>query len=365
LERGVSVFALNPKQLDRFRDRFSVAGAKDDPLDALVLASALRTDRARFRRLTVDAPLVIRLRELTRADAVLADEFVALTNRVRELVHRIAPEWLTLSENADEPWFWSLLDHIATPELGKRVRRRTVERVLEAHRIRRLSVDDVFAVLESQAVHVAPGTVDAVTTHIALLLPRVRLVAEQRKQCERDLKAVLATLAEDETSEPPPSAPGAAPQPNDDAPPSPPHDVAILRSLPGLGVRISSTLLAEANVLLTWRDYAGLRAVSGVAPVRRQTGKNKRGLVAMRYACNTRLRNACYHWARASTVVDATARAYYTALRARGHSHGRALRSVADRWLRILMAMLKTRTLYDPTRFTAPEASGLQPAPVG
>ena len=36
-ERGIAVFALNPKQLDRFRDRFSSAGAKDDRRDALVL----------------------------------------------------------------------------------------------------------------------------------------------------------------------------------------------------------------------------------------------------------------------------------------------------------------------------------------
>src|SRR5207245_5774097 len=33
LERDFQVFALNPKQLDRFRDRFTVAGAKDDSRD--------------------------------------------------------------------------------------------------------------------------------------------------------------------------------------------------------------------------------------------------------------------------------------------------------------------------------------------
>src|SRR6202042_26408 len=37
LEHGFAVFAINPKQLDRFRDRFSLAGAKDDSLDAFVL----------------------------------------------------------------------------------------------------------------------------------------------------------------------------------------------------------------------------------------------------------------------------------------------------------------------------------------
>ena len=45
LERGFHLFAINPKQLDRFRDRHSVAGAKDDRRDAFVLADSLRTDR--------------------------------------------------------------------------------------------------------------------------------------------------------------------------------------------------------------------------------------------------------------------------------------------------------------------------------
>jgi hypothetical protein len=70
----------------------------------------------------------------------------------------------------------------------------------------------------------------------------------------------------------------------------------------------------------------------------------------MRYACKHRLRQAVYHWARTSIQHDHAARAYYEALRARGHHHARALRSVADRWLRILVAMLTTRTLYDPSR---------------
>jgi Transposase len=56
LERGFHVFAINPKQLDRFRDRHSVAGAKDDRRDAFVLADSVRTDQPSFRRLQLDAP---------------------------------------------------------------------------------------------------------------------------------------------------------------------------------------------------------------------------------------------------------------------------------------------------------------------
>lgn len=194
MERGAAVFAVNPKQLDRFRDRFSVAGAKDDPLDALVLASAVRTDRARFRRVTLDEPQVIRIRELARAQEDLADEFLALTNRLRELVHRIAPQWLALSANADDVWFWSLLEFAATPRLGRELRRAKLQRLLTTHRIRRVSADEVFTILQTPSPHVVAGTVEAVTRHIRLLVPRIRLVHEQRRGCADELDAALDEL---------------------------------------------------------------------------------------------------------------------------------------------------------------------------
>src|SRR3989449_4456339 len=44
LDHGVLVFPVNPKALDRARDRFRMSGAKSDPFDARVLATFLRTD---------------------------------------------------------------------------------------------------------------------------------------------------------------------------------------------------------------------------------------------------------------------------------------------------------------------------------
>lgn len=66
LERGISVFSINPKQLDRFRDRHTVAGAKDDRRDAFVLADSLRTDTHLFQRISLDEPKIVELRELLR-----------------------------------------------------------------------------------------------------------------------------------------------------------------------------------------------------------------------------------------------------------------------------------------------------------
>ena len=94
----------------------------------------------------------------------------------------------------------------------------------------------------------------------------------------------------------------------------------------------------------------------GTAPVTIASGKRR--LVSMRRACNRRLHWAAYHWGRASVQHDAASAAYYRDLRARGHRHGRALRSVVDRWLRILIAMLRQNTLYDASRFTVAVENG-------
>ena len=84
LEDGYRVFALNPKQLDRFRDRFTAGGAKDDRRDAHVIADALRTDRRAFRAVRPDDPQIIHLRELCRIVEELQVEEGRLTNRLRE-----------------------------------------------------------------------------------------------------------------------------------------------------------------------------------------------------------------------------------------------------------------------------------------
>ena len=342
VERGFHVYAINPKQLDRFRDRYSVSGAKDDRRDAFVLADSLRTDQPCFRRVSLEDPLVIQLRELSRVDEELQREGNQLANRLREQLHRFYVQALTLCPSADEPWLWTLLELAPSPSVAQRLRPTRVERVLRAHHIRRLNVDDVVCALRAPALQVAPGVVEATTEHIALLLPRLRLVHTQRQQCGARIEALLDELQ-------------AANEGQDK--PGEHSDVAILRSLPGVGRIVAATLIAEACAALTDRDYRSLRGHAGIAPVTKQSGKQR--MVLMRYACNGRLRHAFFHCARVAAIRDQPSKTYYTALRKRGHTHGRALRAVADRLLRILIAMLTTRTLFDSSKARTHAVNGL------
>ncbi len=204
--------------------------------------------------------------------------------------------------------------------------------MLSSHRIRRINGADVLAILRRPALTVAPGTVEAAVAHITAIDERVRLVNRQIKETTRRLDGLVEALAVTPEAEP--------------GQPIEQRDAAILRSLPGVGRVVLATLLAEAHQAVQARDYHALRTLTGVAPVTKCSGKSCR--VEMRKACSHRLRTAVYHWARVATQHDAKSRARYTALRSRGCSHGRALRSVADRLLAFACAMLESKTTYDP-----------------
>jgi transposase len=326
LARGFHVFALNPKQLDRFRDRYTVAGAKDDRRDATVLAVSLVTDQAAFRRLEPEHPLILELRELSRLEDDLKQQAQRLANRLREQLHRYFPQLLQLVPAADEPWLWALLERAPTPSAAHQLPRAAIHTILTRHRIRRLDADAVRAVLRTPALPVAPGTVQAAQRHLAVLLPQLRLVRQQQQECATLIEGLLEQLADQQEH----------------------RDVPILRSSPGIGRVVAATMLAEAGRLLAARDYHGLRTHTGAAPVTKQSGKHRS--VRMRSACNRRLRDAAHHWGQSAIRHDPRSRAHYDRLRARGHSHGRALRGVVDRLLRVLMAMLTTQTVYDPSR---------------
>jgi len=328
LERGFAVHAINPKQLDRF----TMAGSKDDRLDARVLADALRTDRPRLRRLRQVSDEIVALREVSRLVEDLQQERTRLTNRMRGQLWRYYPQVLQLTDDLGEPWILALWQQAPTPAKARRIHKATVAQLLKANRIRRTDAETVIATLRQPAVQVAPGTAEAACRHIRSLVARLKVVNRELKEATAELnqRTEAVSAAADAT-------PG---QPVEQ------RDATILQSMPGIGPIVLATLLAEGSDALRRRDYHALRSLCGVAPVTKRSGK--RLVVVMRQACQMRLRNAVYHWARVATQHDAKSRRRYHALRARGHSHARALRGVGDRLLAVACAMLASGQTFRP-----------------
>ena len=331
VESGFSVFSINPKQVDRFRDRFTVAGAKDDARDALVLASSLLTDRHSYKRVDIDSPDLLRLRELSRFQDELKAELRRATNRLWQQLHRYYPQMLSISPAADDRLMWDLLEAAPTPAAGAKLSSLRVQRILKANRIRKFTADEVLLAFKTAPLTLAPGAAEAACEHVLLLLPQVKLLEEQLREVGNRIKTLLSAMTEANAGNS-----------------MPPCDASLILSLPGVGPAVAAALLTEASRPIRERDYDSLRCYAGTAPVTRQSGKRR--TVGMRQACSPRLRNAVFHWATSSLCCDSRSRRQYDALRAAGHLHARALRGLADRLLGVLIALLKTQKTFDRAR---------------
>ena len=196
--------------------------------------------------------------------------------------------------------------------------------------------------LRAPAIKLAPGTAEAAVAHLRLVTERLALVNRQLDHARHELERLVHQLAD--------AAPAddANASPEDESSSKEPRDAAILLSLPGVGTKVLSTLLAEGSDAVGRRDYDALRCLCGVAPVTRRSGKSM--IVTRRQAAHNRLRDAAYHWARVAAQHDPVSHDKYRSLRARGHGHARALRSVADRLLNVACAMLRDRACFDSHR---------------
>ena len=323
LLRGIAVFAINPKQVDRFRDRHSMSGAKDDRRDAFVLADALRTDGHRFQQLISPPPDIVALRERLRSRSQLVKQHVAFSSQLRELMVGCWPHMLVLApkNRTLDAFFCELLllffDH-------DNANIDSVHTLIRKHHIRRVSVDDVLRTFQAPPLYVAPGTLDATAAHVDLLVQQLLLVIRLHRDADQFLERWFKQTSRDSL---------------------PTTDTAILASLPGVGAFVLASLLAHAYDAVRLRNLDALRSVGGVAPVTKQSGRRRQ--VLLRRARSQPLNFALHHWAQAAVLRDSKSEEHYRRLRNKGHRHARALRGVSDRLLSVAVAMLRNRTLYD------------------
>ena len=322
VELGYSVFTLNPKQADRFRDRFGPSGAKDDRRDGRVLASAVRTDVNAFRQVKAPSEEEVILRSLhrTRGQAVLRRR--AAANQLRAEVFRVLPGLVALCPGADRTWFRDVVRLLAKSPKATSVAVEDFDAVLG--RVKKLNGDAIVrAVRENHAPSDALWAAFRVAART--LVEELELASEHIRNLERELALVLNSMRRESES-------------------VPPTLVDILSSMPGVGPIATTALVAVTSEALNNRDLQRLRAVSGVAPVTKQSGRSH--IVMRRRACHHDVQQAMFHAAAKAAAVDTRFKALYAAARARGHSRPRALRTVADAMLRVLVAMLRDKSLY-------------------
>ena len=329
---GYTLYPINPKQLDRYRDRLSPAGAKDDARDARVAALALATDRDRLRAFLPEGEDAEELVARSRALVRLTQRRVATSNQLTAVLKTFYSAPLKLKRPMHDAFLLDLLQAYPDPVAARRSRRSRVGRLLADRRIRALSLDDVMAVLHGRAFKPRPALAAAGRDELLDLVDQLRQLNEQIRRATQRLEALFEE--------------------------HPDRDLYL--SLPGMGLTLAIRVgLKIGRDRFERHDASTLQALAGTAPVTKSTGKRpkRKGrprfgsrVVLMRRACDRQLQADINQWAGQSLRVSRWAEAFYAHQRAHGVGHNAALRALGNKWIKILAAVIRTGTPYDEER---------------
>jgi transposase len=320
LAAGYQVYAINPLQAARYRERHGVSGAKSDPGDAHALADMVRTDRHQLRPVAGDSDLAEAIKVITRAHKTLIWERTRHTLRLRRALLDFFPaalaafddlcaaDTLELLGAAPDPVTAARLDDEQITAALRRGHRRgipdKVAKIQEALRTPQLGQPPVVAGAYAVAVRAQVAILTTFNTQIKLMEEQVGAHFGQHPDAE------------------------------------------VYLSQPGLGAVLGARVLAEfGDDKLRYTDARARKNYAGTSPITRQSGKKK--IVLARYVHNDRLIDTLGLQAFSALKTSPGARAYYDQQRARGIGHRAALRQLGNRLVGILHGCLKTGTPYD------------------
>lgn len=325
LELGCSVFALQPKAAQRYRDRKAPSGTKDDVLDAWAFGDALRTDGRAWKPLHPEDSLTQELRLVCRDQAGLIEHRTALVNELQQALYEYYPAAVQAFDDWTQPSAWAFIERFETPQRLAKAGKRGWDKFLHSHRLYRpQTYDSRIEIFSGAQAFCGSEAVTRAKSLLALSLAR-RLRALQR-EIDAYGEQITQLLNQHPQRE-------------------------VFESLPGAGRVLAPRLLSECSDLKhRFDDAEGLRCYAGTAPVQYQSGQIHR--VRLRRSCNKHLRQAVHLWANCSRRKCAWAQAYYQQKRAEGKSHACAVRCLGQRWLKILWKMLLTNQPYDEALHT-------------
>jgi hypothetical protein len=115
LASGYQVYAINPMQAARYRERHSTSGAKSDPGDAHALAELVRLDRAAHRPIAGDSDLAEAIKLVARAHQTLVWDRHRHLLRLRGALREFFPAALDAFDDLTAPDALELLGAAPDP----------------------------------------------------------------------------------------------------------------------------------------------------------------------------------------------------------------------------------------------------------
>jgi transposase len=326
LDHGVVVYSVNPKVLDRARDRFRMSQSKSDPFDAWVLSDFLRTDHGHLRPLRPSSEQAQELKMLTRDQQRMVRHQTRLLNQLKITLKEYYPRPVEVFGDLESRVALDFLKQYSTPTALSKLSRKQWSRFTEKHpHLGQARSTKLWEELKKPQLMVPDHVVRAKAQLLEVLLDQLeaslRTIEKYSDQVERFFASTLAAR--------------------------------LVEKLPGgkSGTLLPALWAELGDAPARWQSFKHLQAEAGAVPVTKSSGKSR--IVEFRFSCNKQLRYAVYWFAFISINRSEWAKAFYRDQRARGHSHPQALRALGAKWLKIIFVMWRDHKPYDETHHLA------------
>lgn len=317
LDEGYTVYTINPKSVDRYRDRYRVSAARDDTFDAMVIANIIRTDRDKHRAIIPNSLLARELKILTRDEQRLIRLKTRLINQIRACLKEYYPVALELFSEID---IAVTVDFLLKYPAHSRITVNKLEKFLRQHRHSGAvkKAKEIHEKLAAPQMFVEEFTARAKSRLLITLVEQLKSLRSQLDEYQKEISLLF-----------------------DQHP-----DSNIFKSLPGSGDKSGPRLLAEmGDNRERYSDRSELQCIAGTAPITDKSGKMKH--VRMRFARNKTFHNVVYQFAFVSLQKSVWARKFYDAQKAKGKTHTKALRALGNKWLKIIFKLWKDENVYN------------------
>lgn len=317
---GYRVFAINPMQVARYRERHTTSGAKSDAGDAHALADMVRTDAHQLREVAGDSALAEGIKVVARTHQTMIWDRQRHVLRLRSTLREYFPAALEAFEDLGAADALALLERAPDPETAAQLSRSQITAALRRARRHHVEVkaEKIQTVLRAEGLRQPDVLAAAYAATVRSMVAVIGVLNTQITTLQGQVEAHF----------------GRHPA------------VEIYRSQPGLGEVLGARVLGEfGDDPHRYLDARARKNYAGTSPITRASGKKK--IVLARYARNDRLADALHQQAFCALNASPGARAYYDSLRARGTGHHAALRQLGNRLVGILHGCLKTGRRYD------------------
>ena len=328
--RALTLLRVDCAQVKHFSGARPVRG-KTDRADARRIAAFTRQYAAELDRFEAD-PQAECMHRLINERLQLADDLVALKNRLRDRLIGAFPEFEGIFRDPSEPLALLVLEKAPTAQAAAKKRPSTLSGLQAAKGGEFVGGERAQKLVELAKASIASASGPIEENAVCRLIERIRMGREQ-------IEATEAELAEFASSCP-------AVITGQEKAPTLPQEIQLLDSIRGIGIVGASAIVLRSRGVGRFASAKALAAQLGTCPSRDQTGSS-RDTAHLTHRGDRRARNVLYMLTQVACVHDPAMAFHKYRLVQKGKTKKQALCACMNRMSHVAWALVHTRTPYD------------------